>query len=113
MTIKHWAAPKEVLAEAGQVRGVRSQLRALRGKGGAEVETALTSLDEQVASLESGSSTPPPTGTQPLANLAHAWLLLLIHAHARAHGEGSVAVVPFCVTQGTLEHRTVASCPVC
>lgn len=48
-------------AEAlGQLRGVHSQLQALRGKGGAEVQTSVTSMDEQVASLEQGS--PAPSG---------------------------------------------------
>jgi photosystem II stability/assembly factor-like uncharacterized protein len=58
-------------AEAlGAVRGVRSQLRALRGKGGAEVQTNVTQLDEQVASLEEGPSGPPAAGATPLYGLA-------------------------------------------
>ncbi|HET7234670.1 MAG TPA: hypothetical protein VFJ16_31950 [Longimicrobium sp.] len=53
----------------GQVRGLRTQLRALRGKGGAEVQTSATQLDEQVASLEDGSGPPPAAGSAPHANL--------------------------------------------
>jgi hypothetical protein len=55
-------------AEAlGQVRGVRSQLQALRGKGGAEVQTSVTSLDEQAASLEEGTQAPAAPGLRSLA----------------------------------------------
>jgi photosystem II stability/assembly factor-like uncharacterized protein len=43
-------------AEAlGQLRGVRSQLQALRGRGGPEVATSVTALDEQAASIEEGA----------------------------------------------------------
>src|SRR5258708_38457709 len=40
VTIKHWAAPKEVLAEGGQVRGVRFAYTRL--EGGKLVETGET-----------------------------------------------------------------------
>ncbi|HET7462326.1 MAG TPA: hypothetical protein VFJ82_13820 [Longimicrobium sp.] len=53
----------------GEVRGLRTQLRALRGKGGAQVQSSVTELDEQVASLEDGSGPPPAAGAAPLPNL--------------------------------------------
>jgi photosystem II stability/assembly factor-like uncharacterized protein len=49
----------------GQVRGLRTQLRALRGKGGAEVQASVTELDEQAASLEDGSGPPAPAAAAP------------------------------------------------
>jgi len=51
----------------GEARGMRSQLQALKGKGGAEVQTSVTSLDEQVASLEDGAQSPATPGLRQLA----------------------------------------------
>jgi photosystem II stability/assembly factor-like uncharacterized protein len=63
-------AMRRTAEAAGQVRAVRSQLQALRGKGGTEVQSGVAQLDEQVASLEEGPSGPPAAGASPLYGLS-------------------------------------------
>ena len=55
------AGLREADEALGQVRGVRTQLQALHGKGGAEAQAAVTALGEQAEAMEEGS---PAAGTR-------------------------------------------------
>ncbi|HEX8904804.1 MAG TPA: hypothetical protein VF771_08190, partial [Longimicrobiaceae bacterium] len=51
----------------GQLRGVRTQLTALKGKGSAELQTGVTTFDQRAAALDEGAQQPSAAGNTPLS----------------------------------------------
>ncbi|HEX8906756.1 MAG TPA: hypothetical protein VF771_18035, partial [Longimicrobiaceae bacterium] len=50
-----------------QLRGVRTQLGALKGKGSAELQTGVATFDQRAAALEEGAEQPSAAGNTPMA----------------------------------------------